>query len=386
MDNKLTEKIQSWLDTPEDNRDYDLGALYLLQLSNNQIMYRNISRNAKKHAQFIEHQINKYMKFRVATLTHEQVAEMQKKVDMIISLRHLDLGETGSKEPAKPTVFTNTEVSSLQNNPTSTNGGGFDEACGGADNIHQDNKQFKAGKRLNHDSLPVEIQALYIENGNIIHKMRELHLQLRELSKENATCPDSERYPFLKELIALDKTYHKNWQIYDSWTPQAAITAAPSTVNTEAAPANTAASSANTEQSSATEAAPATIKVAPSNTEQSPATIEAASTQTEAATSTIGANPATTDSAPSTSEPISAQATTEQSQSVATAQAAAPHALITDERQNQKNIYRQINLTKGRYKKNPSDALKEQLAALYSQLASPTETLTLELRTLHVIE
>lgn len=385
MDNKLTEKIQSWLDTPEDNRDYDLGALYLLQLSNNQIMYRNISRNAKKHAQFIEHQINKYMKFRVATLTHEQVTEMQKKVDMIISLRHLDKEETGSKEPAKTIVPTNTEVSSLQNNPASTNGVGFDEACGGTANSQQENKQFKAGKRLDHDSLPVEIQALYIENGNIIHKMRELHLQLRQLSKENATCPDSERYPFLKELIALDKTYHKNWQIYDSWTPQAANSAAQSTVNTVAAPANTAASSANTEQSSATIAALATTEAEPSNAESSSAT-EAASTQTEAAPSTIGANPATPDSAPNTSEPTPAQATTEQSQSAATAQAAAPQSLNTDERQNQKNIYRQINLTKGRYKKNPSDALKEQLAALYSQLASPTETLTLELKTLHVIE
>lgn len=385
MDNKLTEKIQSWLDTPEDNRDYDLGALYLLQLSNNQIMYRNISRNAKKHAQFIEHQINKYMKFRVATLTHEQVAEMQKKVDMIISLRHLDKEETGSKEPAKTIVPTNTEVSSLQNNPASTNGVGFDEACGGADNIHQDNKQFKAGKRLDHDSLPVEIQALYIENGNIIHKMRELHLQLRELSKENATCPDSERYPFLKELIALDKTYHKNWQIYDSWTPQAANSAAQSTANTVAAPATTQASTANTEQSPATIAAPATTETEPSNAESSPATTEAASTQTEAEPSNAESSSAT-EAASTTSEPNPAQATTEQSQSVATAQAAAPQSLNTDERQNQKNIYRQINLTKGRYKKNPSDALKEQLAALYSQLASPTETLTLELRTLHVIE
>lgn len=385
MDNKLTEKIQSWLDTPEDNRDYDLGALYLLQLSNNQIMYRNISRNAKKHAQFIEHQINKYMKFRVATLTHEQVAEMQKKVDMIISLRHLDKEETGSKEPAKTIVPTNTEVSSLQNNPASTNGVGFDEACGGADNIHQDNKQFKAGKRLDHDSLPVEIQALYIENGNIIHKMRELHLQLRELSKENATCPDSERYPFLKELIALDKTYHKNWQIYDSWTPQAANSAAQSTANTVAAPATTQASTANTEQSPATIAAPATTETEPSNAESSPATTEAASTQTEAEPSNAESSSAT-EAASTTSEPNPAQATTEQSQSVATAQAAAPQSLNTDERQNQKNIYRQINLTKGRYKKNPSDALKEQLAALYSQLASPTETLTLELKTLHVIE
>lgn len=45
--------------------------------------------------------------------------------------------------------------------------------------------------------------------------MRELHLRLRTLSLETATCPDSERYPFLKELIALDKKMHNNWNEYD---------------------------------------------------------------------------------------------------------------------------------------------------------------------------
>ena len=131
------------------------------------------------------------MKFRLADLTHAQVEEMQKAVDKIVALRHPDREETP-----------------VNNAPESTNV-----------NV---SSEFKAGKRADHDSLPIEIQALYVENGNIIHKMRELHMRLRSLSVENATCPDSERYPFLKELIALDKQYHKNWQVYDSWSAEKA--------------------------------------------------------------------------------------------------------------------------------------------------------------------
>ena len=81
-----------------------------------------------------------------------------------------------------------------------------------------DFRKFKAGKRDDHDSLPDEIQALYVENLSIVQKMRELHLKLRTLSLENATCPDSERYPFLKELISLDKKLHSNWEVYDYYT------------------------------------------------------------------------------------------------------------------------------------------------------------------------
>ena len=272
MDIKFTEKVQAWLDTHAEERDYDQGAIFLLQLSNNQIIYRSLSRNTKKNAQFIEYQIRKYMKFRLADLTHAQVVEMQKAVDKIVALRHLDREET----PVN--VDDDTEV-------TGEDTGTVDAPESTNVNV---SSEFKAGKRADHDSLPIEIQALYVENGNIIHKMRELHMRLRSLSVENATCPDSERYPFLKELIALDKQYHKNWQVYDSWSA---------------------------------------VKAAEG----------------------------------------------------------AEQKLIEDERQAQKNIYRQINLTKGRYKKNPTDSLKEQIASLYSQLASPVETLTAELRELGIL-
>ena len=172
LDNKFTELIQKWLETPTDERDYTVGALYLLKLSGNQIMYRNIMANPTSKAEFIEYNIRKYYNFRVQALTHYQVEEMQKPVD-VIAQEHFSLEE---ENPAK---------------------------------------DFKKGKRDDHDSLPDEIQALYVENLSIVQRMREVHLKLRSLSADNATCPDSERYPFLKELIELDKRLHSNWEQYD---------------------------------------------------------------------------------------------------------------------------------------------------------------------------
>lgn len=244
MDHNFTREVQAWLDTEASKRDYAKGAVYMLQLSNNQIMYRNVMGNPEGRAEFIEYQIRKYMKFRLAELTHDDVNKMQEKVERIASSHGL---------------------------------------------VSSSKSEFKSGKRDDHESLPTEIQALYVENASIMQKMRELHLQLRSLSNENATCPDSDRYPFLKELIDLDKEYHDNWKRYDSWSAENAA-------------------------------------------------------------------------------------------------ADAEQTLIEDERMRVKNIYRNINLSKGRYRKNPTDALKEQLRSLYEQLPTPPETLTSELREMGVIE
>lgn len=170
MDKNFTEKLQAWLNTPDNEKDYAEGALLLLQLSGNKIMYQNISVNPKGKAEFITGKLQQYLKFRLQDLTHKEVVEMQKKVEVIV------------KETVKP---------------------------------DEEFADFKAGKRADHDQLPEEVQALYAENLDIVHRMREVHLQLRKLSLENATCPDSERYPFLKELIALDKKLHENWDTYD---------------------------------------------------------------------------------------------------------------------------------------------------------------------------
>ena len=187
MDHKFTELIGKWLATPETERDYTVGALYLLNLSGNQIMYKNIIAQIDRRRDFVEYQLQKYYNFRVAALTREQVAEMSAQVDTIAADHALEEDHTTEAEDSK-----------------------------------------RLGKREDHDSLPDEIKAKFVENLSILQRMRELHLQLRKLSLDNVTCPDSERYPFLKELIALDKKLHANWEAYDHYVAEPAPKATPS--------------------------------------------------------------------------------------------------------------------------------------------------------------
>ena len=182
MDKTFTDKLQTWLSLPREQRDWDEGALMLLQLTGNKIMYRNLSVNPEGKANFIEGKLQQYLEFRLAELTHEQVKEMQHAVEEIV------------KE--------HTEFKSDDN-----------EA-----------KNFKAGKRADHDTLPEEIQALYVENLDLVHRMRELHLKLRTMSTTDSTCADSDRYPFLKEFIKLDKKLHDNWNVYDHFVTKAETT------------------------------------------------------------------------------------------------------------------------------------------------------------------
>ena len=179
MDNKFTELIKQWLETPSNQRDYSVGALYLLKLSGNQIMYRNVVAQLDRRHDFVDYHIQKYYNFRVQALTHAQVEEMQQKVDVIVA-EHISLAANAD--------------------------------------------EHKTGKRIDHDSLPDEIKAKYVENLSILQRMRELHLKLRSLSLDTAPCPDSERYPFLKELIELDKKMHANWEEYDHFVVDAPVT------------------------------------------------------------------------------------------------------------------------------------------------------------------
>lgn len=162
-------KVKAYLDAKPEERNLEEGALMVLQLTNNRIMYQNFMRRPKQYASRIEYELRKKYQFYLQQVTHEEVKEMSAQVEHIVEEHH----------------------------------------------ITSENEEFKKGKRVDHDALPVEIQALYAENLSIMQQMRRLHTQLQLLSVENSTCPDSERYPFLKELIALDKRYHANWEQYD---------------------------------------------------------------------------------------------------------------------------------------------------------------------------
>ena len=178
MNNKLTERLQDFLDTPREDRDWNEGAILLLQLTNNTIMYRNLSINPKGKAEFIEGKLRAFLKSRREIESHDEVIILQEQVNAIIENR------TEFKED--------------------------NEA-----------KEFKAGKRADHDRLPEDIQALYVENLDLVHRMRELHLRLRLLSDSTKQVPAAERKPLLDEFINLDKKLHANWDTYDHYVTKA---------------------------------------------------------------------------------------------------------------------------------------------------------------------
>ena len=176
--NNLTDKLQDFLDTPREDRDWNEGAILLLQLTNNTIMYRNLSINPKGKAEFIEGKLRAFLKSRREVEAHDEVIILQEQVNAIIENR------TEFKED--------------------------NEA-----------KEFKAGKRADHDRQPEDIQALYVENLDLVHRMRELHLRLRLLSDSTKQVPAAERKPLLDEFINLDKKLHANWDAYDHYVTKA---------------------------------------------------------------------------------------------------------------------------------------------------------------------
>lgn len=170
MDSQFTENLGAWLKASPDERDYALGCKMYLQLTGRVVMYKNLL--AVPDMPRLEKELQQKYNFRVKELTHEQVAAMSEQVEKIADEQNLEKVEDGRPR----------------------------------------------GKRPDHDSLPPEIQACYVENLSVLRRMREVHLRLRTLSLDNHPCPDSERYPFLKELIELDKKYRGNWKTYDSYT------------------------------------------------------------------------------------------------------------------------------------------------------------------------
>lgn len=177
---ELTPKIKEWLETAPEKRDLRAGAELLLRVNRNRILYNNIMRNPERHAATLEYQMQKILKQRLIDTTHEEVARMMTQVDAI----------------AEQHGFTRSTRS-----------------------------EFQRGKRADHDQLPPDVQQLYVDNADIMRRMRDAHTRLRMINATNSTCPDSDRYPLAKDIIRLDLQYRDNWNLYDHYvkgTPLAA--------------------------------------------------------------------------------------------------------------------------------------------------------------------
>lgn len=179
MDEKLNAQIKAYLDAASEERSLEQGNLLLLKLSGSRIRYNMIARQPEKFAAFIEKQLTNFYNFRIRRIQHEDVVKMERKVEKIFQKRTTDSDRPGEAPDCRRT-----------------------------------------GLRADHASLPEEIQLLFDKNLEILVRMRRLHKELRDLSLASSPCPDSERYPFLKELIALDKEMHENWKKYDTYIPE----------------------------------------------------------------------------------------------------------------------------------------------------------------------
>lgn len=177
---ELTPKIKEWLAADPDKRDLKAGAELLLRITRNRILYANIMRNPVAKASLLEYHLQKILKNRLIDTTHEEVKLMMGQVDAIAAARGLS---ASARTP------------------------------------------FQNGKRADHDELPDEVKQLYVENAEIMRRMREAHTRLRLINPQNSTCPDSDRYPLAKDIIEYDRRYRDNWNVYDHYvkgTPMAA--------------------------------------------------------------------------------------------------------------------------------------------------------------------
>lgn len=171
FDPKITEQLKAFVNAEEKKRNYEDAAMLLLQVSGNRVEYRNNIANLQAKKQHILNRLRQYLDFRLKALTKQEVAEMSAQAEKIV------------------------------------------------EKIPETEEKIKYGKREDHDSLPDEIIAAYKETQEILQKQRQLHLKIRSLALADAPCPDSDLFPFVKEIIELDKKRLADWKMYDDYKP-----------------------------------------------------------------------------------------------------------------------------------------------------------------------
>ena len=177
LDDKLTQDIRLWLDSPQEQRSLEQGAEMLLRLNRNRYMHAQILR--RRNFAKLEYELQKHLRIRLEGLTTREVALMEQEALPKIE-ESLALGQPlPNTEEAQPTI---------------------------------------RGRRADHDTLPADLQALYERNGEIYFKMKQLFETLKGM--EDATPCD--RHELLAQLVAYDKEYRDNWNAYDTWSAVAA--------------------------------------------------------------------------------------------------------------------------------------------------------------------
>lgn len=180
MDDKLTEKIQTYLNQSLGERNIVEGATMLLSLNRNQLFFQKVIRKPDSFADKVAYELRKHLQIRLDRQTVKDVVQMNQTVLPAVQIV-LDEGA--------PVISTDVDTP-------------------------QEGKKVR-GKRADHDTLPEEIRLLWEENAELWFKIKDLFEQLKAM--EHATACD--RYEYLKQLDESEKRYRTNMQVYDSFVP-----------------------------------------------------------------------------------------------------------------------------------------------------------------------
>ena len=161
----LTSQISDWLNASPKQRSLEDGALLLLRLNANRIMYQQILRN--RLAEKLEYELQKHLNIRLHGLTRAEVAKVEKQVMPRLK-----------KELA--------------------------------------NGEEYRGRRADHDSLPDKVKELYERNGT---RWRQMH-RIFETLKTMRDAQPCDRHELVHQLVRLDDAYRTDWEKYDHWTPE----------------------------------------------------------------------------------------------------------------------------------------------------------------------
>jgi hypothetical protein len=178
MDNQLTDRIKVFLEAEPEKRDLLEGAMLLLKLNRNRILYNNIIRRPDKFADKLVYELKKYYRIRLDSMTVEDVVRMDRAV----------------VPAAKATIEAGAPVID-------------------ADGDTPQEAEVARGKREDHDTLPTEIQQLWTDNAELYFKIKSLFEQLKTME----AAPSCDRYEYLVQLKEADAKYRENMRIYDSY-------------------------------------------------------------------------------------------------------------------------------------------------------------------------
>lgn len=181
IDDVFTMKIVRWLGienpTTDDIKD---GALMMLKLNRNQVLYNTVMRRPEKYVKKIRYELEKRLPMRLDHKTRTDVANLEKEI--------------------LPSI-----TEAIKNSEKHT------EDDGRVEYMSDDRKAVANGRRDDHDSLPEEIRALWESNTARWKKIKELYNICKSLEKP---C---DRYEYLKVLKDEWYSYKKNFEIYDTY-------------------------------------------------------------------------------------------------------------------------------------------------------------------------